>query len=140
MLIGKNLVQYSMQSRSAFISKLVCFSYNWFVCPIPNYQEWRRLWKLICFSSNSPTHLFATLQKIMQIYLEVGLFFIHMVCFPISNYHVEYDSIDWKISLFYIQLVCLLITNYHAEYSSIFWKIGLFFIQLVCLSISNYQA
>ena len=36
-----------------------------------------------------PTHLFATLQKIMQIYLEVGLFFIHMVCFPISNYHVE---------------------------------------------------
>ena len=95
---------------------MVCFSSNWFVCPF-----------LIIMQCNV-----ASIEKI-------SLFFIQLVCLPISNHHADYGLSFLKISLFFIQLVCLLISNYHVEYSSIYCKIGLFFIQLVCLLISNYH-
>ena len=122
---------------------MVRFSSNWFVCPFPIIMQCN-------VASIEKISLFFIQLVCLPIsnhhadyglsFLKISLFFIQLVCLLISNYHVEYSSIYCKIGLFFIQLVCLLISNYHVEYSSIYCKIGLFFIQLVCLPISNYHA
>ena len=96
---------------------------------------------MVHFSSNRFVSPFPIIMQCNVASIEkISLFFIQLVCLPISNHHADYGRSFLKISLFFIQLVCLLISNYHVEYSSIYCKIGLFFIQLVCLPIFNYYA
>ena len=115
---------------------------------------------LVYFSSNCFVcqFLITTQCRIASIE-KIGLFFIQLVCLPISIYNAEHSSSFFiiclflsnsfvclfpiimqcivalfeKIGLFFIQLVCLPISIYNAEHSSSFFIICSFFIQLVCL-------
>ena len=115
---------------------MVCFSSNLFVCLFPIKMQSRldlfenlfvfhptslffhfllscnveqHLLKiLVCFSSNWFVLSFPIIMQCRVAFIEkIGLFFIQLVCLPISIYHAEHCSSFFIICLFFIQLVCL---------------------------------
>ena len=104
------IYNYHAKCRVAFIEKIGLFFIKLVCLLISIYHaEPSSSFFIIClFLSNSFVCLFPIImQCIVALFEKIGLFFIQLVCLPISIYHAEHCSSFFIICLFFIQLVCL---------------------------------
>ena len=95
---------------------------------------------LVYFSSNCFVCQFLITTQCRVAFIEKnGLFFIQLVCLPISIYHAEHSSSFFIICSFLSNSFVCLFPIIMQCIVALFEKIGLFFIHLICLPISNYH-